>query len=747
MSGLVGLWHLDGRPLDARVLAGMSAALAHRGPDGEGRWLVGPVGFACQHQWVTPEEIGEHQPLVARSGVVVMLDGRLDNRDELLPQLGLPPTASDASCGLAAYEKWGEGFAERLNGDFAIAVFDAARQRLLLARDAIGVRPLYYFQSARLFAFASEIKALLAHPAIPCEPDDEGIADYLVVSSRPIDRQEVTCFKGIAALVAAHLAVVTPDGVMTRRYWDFDTTRAIRLKTFGDYVDAFREHFARAVERRLRSAWPVTVSVSGGLDSSSVFCQALELQRSGRARCPTIRGMSYFVADDPGADERIWVAAIERHWGVEVDQFSVDELAGVLSPWIAEQVSVVEAPFADCLWGVSGALHRRAARTGSRGLLSGLWGDQVLFSPAYLVDLVRAGLWRTIWQHRQAFVRWLGPEEARHRWRQFLLEIARQVLPRQLAVPLKGLRQRMFGVTRRTDWFARSFLRRALRFADQPAWPSGRFHSAYARAIYSQVRAKYHVHCLESANKAAAWHGLELAVPMLDRDLVAWLLAVPGDVQAWQGVPRRLLREAMRGVVPDTVRLRTTKGDWSRVVNRGVAGDLAAITQTVGPGSLGVALGYLDPDGLARAIDRLAVGLTRHDCLDSWDLGGVYALEAWLRAFSGPVQARWQSFGDAQAGASVRAGPDGLTGGSGRRRPSALHPASSKSAVDREAVSKAGTKPHEASPGGFHDAKSPWRSGTRQHHLIDDKIAGSQLSVVQTDGKAAVPDARAEGLR
>jgi hypothetical protein len=189
MSGIVGLWNLDRQPLDEALLHRMSGRLRHRGPDGEGWRVIGTVGFACQHLWVTPEEVGEVQPVAGRANVMLVMDGRLDNRDELLPALGLPRTASDAACVVAAYDAWDDRFTERLNGDFAVALFDASKHRLLLARDSIGIRPLYYFRNDRVFAFASEIKALLAHPEIPTRPDDEGIADFLLVSSRPVDRQ------------------------------------------------------------------------------------------------------------------------------------------------------------------------------------------------------------------------------------------------------------------------------------------------------------------------------------------------------------------------------------------------------------------------------------------------------------------------------------------------------------------------------------------------------------------------------
>lgn len=107
VSGISGVFNLDGRPADDTLLAGMSAALRHRGPDGESRRTAGPAGFARQHLWVTPEEAGEEQPLVGRAGAMLVMDGRLDNRDELLGVLRLPATVSDAGCALAAYERWG----------------------------------------------------------------------------------------------------------------------------------------------------------------------------------------------------------------------------------------------------------------------------------------------------------------------------------------------------------------------------------------------------------------------------------------------------------------------------------------------------------------------------------------------------------------------------------------------------------------------------------------------------------------
>ena len=190
----------------------MAARMRHRGPDGERSRIDGSVGFSCQHLWVAAEDHGTHQPIVGESGAMLVMDGRLDNRDELVSALALDRRVSDARCVHVGLREDGPTASPSgSNGDFAIAIFDSRAQRLLLVRDAIGVRPLYYFHSGRLLAFGSEIKALLAHPDITPQPDDEGVADFMLIGSRPLDHQDLTCFQGVASVVPAHVVTVTPN--------------------------------------------------------------------------------------------------------------------------------------------------------------------------------------------------------------------------------------------------------------------------------------------------------------------------------------------------------------------------------------------------------------------------------------------------------------------------------------------------------------------------------------------------------
>lgn len=638
MSGIAGLWHLDGRAADPAVIGAMSAALAHRGPDGDGAWHDGAVGVAARLLRVTPESARERQPLVGPSGAVIVFDGRLDNRDALEARLGLrrpaPDALPDAALALAAYDAWGDESPAWLLGDFAFAVFDPGKRRLLLARDAIGVRPLYYVRRAGLFAFASEIKALLTLPGIPVAPDPEGLAEYLMLGVRSLERQEVTCFAGVEALVPAHLAVVTQDHVTVRRYWDFDRQRRLALQTPEQCAEGFREHFAAAVRRRMRATAPIAVSVSGGLDSSAIFCQAETLRRTVPGLCPHVAGISYTADDGSTTDERSYLGEIERQYGLTIDRIPLDPRLSVRDG-AEDQLKHIEAPFLDYLWPVSRALYQSARRQGARVLLSGHWGDQMLFSSSYLIDRARRWAWWDVRRHLKEYERWFLPGEARTLRRRFVRDLVRYHTPALLVPPLKWLRRHLVDRPTRDGVFAAPFLRRALSNAYRPADTGGRWHSAHAHSLYLEVRSKYAVHCLEWSNKAAAAFGLEAAFPMLDRDLVEFLMAVPGALQNADGVPRAQLRTAMRGVLPDAIVRRTWKADFSAPVNTAVARDYDDLERQLSGPLQVVERGFVRPDGVGGLLARARQSLDGPECVEAWNLTDLYGFELWLRVFFG----------------------------------------------------------------------------------------------------------------
>lgn len=287
MSGICGLFNLDGAPVAAEDLPGMAALLARRGPERCGAWQAGPVGLGHTLLATTPEAALERLPLEdPTSGCVVTADARLDNRGELLQALGLSDRAAvtgDGQLILAAYLRWGMACLERLRGDFAFALWDPRAMRLFCGRDHFGVRPLVYHHGpGRFFAFASEPRAVLVLPQTPYRINQGRIANHLVTQLEGIDKTS-TFFEEVFRLPPAHALLVSPEGVRLWRYFSLEPGPELRLSSNEAYAEAFLEVFTEAVRCRLRGAATVGSMLSGGMDSGSVVAVARGL-RPRRAR-------------------------------------------------------------------------------------------------------------------------------------------------------------------------------------------------------------------------------------------------------------------------------------------------------------------------------------------------------------------------------------------------------------------------------------------------------------------------------
>ncbi len=626
MSGIVGIWNLNGKPVEREVLARMSATVAHRGPDGEEKWVEGPVGLACQLFRVTPESEKETQPLVGTSGAVVVFDGRLDNREELLSSLEefyqVSSSSPDPDLVLAAYSAYGDTFPERLIGDFALGLFDPNRQQLLLVRDAIGIRPLYYYRSRETLLFASEIKALLAHPEVSVRPNEEVLGQSLL--GRHQETHGMTFFENVWNLPPAHTATCTPAAFVTRRYWDFDPSQRIRLGSFEEYADAFREYFEQALRRRLRSANPVAVSLSGGLDSSSIFCLAETLSQKYSGLCPPILGVSYTSPSGSPSDESVFLREIERQYNVTIHRVPVHHIGPLNGS--REAVWHVEAPLLDEMWNTTHAFYSTVHSLGARVVLTGHWADQLLFDQAYLVDLFRGLAWGEILTHLKEFGRWFSDVDAAHFRHRFFIDLVKYSLPTPL---LFLLRSRRLKPDR--PWYTDALRKRARRHSFKLTLANG-FRTAHARALHEQATWSRHVLCIEWDNKVAAMHGLEMGFPFLDRDLVSFLMSIPGEFQTWRGLPKALLREGLRGVLPETIARRTWKGDFTYLVNEGMERDYPELSHCLRSDPMAVKMGYVDREVLTAEIDGIKEKL-RGDT--AWSLSDVLGLELWLQVFFG----------------------------------------------------------------------------------------------------------------
>ena len=375
----------------------MVDSLAHRGRDGSGLWLNGSIGLGHQMLWTTPESLHEKQPLQSLDGnLTLTADARIDNRDELIPILFQVANGSrvisDGEVILQAYKRWGEDCAEKLVGDFAFVIWDNLRHTLFCARDPMGLKPFYYYSSPKLFVFASEIKAIFRVEEIPQRINELRIADHIV---QLFEDKAITYYQGILRLEPAHSLLVDAEKIISSKYWSLDPSREIRLGSDMEYVEAFREHFTEAVRCRLRSAYEIGTTLSGGLDSSSIACVAQELiSDQGNRRLKTYSAIfpNLPKEDLDQIDERFFIEAVLAKGVFQPTFVQADELSPLVDferiLWHQDEPFL--APNLYMHW----ALYRAAQNDGVRIFLDGIDGDVTIsYGLDFLADLARSGRW------------------------------------------------------------------------------------------------------------------------------------------------------------------------------------------------------------------------------------------------------------------------------------------------------------------------------------------------------------------
>ncbi len=554
MSGIVGIYNLDGRPVDRADLTAMTMAIAHRGPDGAGQWVDGPIGLGHRMLRTTPEAVGESQPLLDDTGALCLtLDGRVDNREELLAALGPssrgPGQDSDAALILRAYRQWGQGMAERIVGDFALALWDARRQELFFVRDFLGKRSFYYHLDRRKIRFASEPQAVLLDPSIPREPNEGMIGELL---ARRLTSTSETLFKHLLRLPPAHAMTVSPTGVRVRRYWSWDPDRNLGHQSDAEYAEGFLELFEQAVRVRLRSTGPVAAELSGGLDSSSVVSMVESLRAGSSLALPFATYSMVF----PGrkCDESHFIDSVVSRWGTDsyrVTPGPVD--AGPYEAQVARYLDLSDYPN-----GMMGHTHLRlATEHGSRVILTGQGGDEWLegsyCSPADLLAGFRI----------RALIRKLGTARQTGMGSPLscLLRYGvRPIVPPSISVPLsKGL-----GRGPLPSWLRRSFCRRNS-LEDRIRSRRARRPTYAAADVAAWLDDGGQAHGNEIGERSAAWRGIEEREPFSDRRLVEYALALPDEqLRAWES-GKYLLRHAMTGLVPEAVLTRPDAASFTHV--------------------------------------------------------------------------------------------------------------------------------------------------------------------------------------
>src|SRR3954468_16141204 len=553
MCGICGDVELGSAP-DAEGVRRAANALAHRGPDAEGFFTEGAAALGHRRLSILDLE-GGVQPMT-RDEVTLVFNGQAYDfaalRDELRGKGHPFSTRSDTEVVLRAYLEWGEEFPERVHGMFAVALWDARRRKLVLARDRLGKKPLYYFCQGTRLVFASELKALLAHGAAPRELDADALVQYLACEYVPAP---ASILRAVRKLPAAHVAVFDERGLRLRRYWEVPSPVDASVSA----EDASRELLGLldgAVAKRLVADVPVGVFLSGGVDSTSIAALAV------RHKQPLQTFSIGFV--EQSFDESPWADLASQRLGTEhvSQKFSGQDCIDLL-PAAAAQL---DEPFADPSF-LPTLLLSRFTRRHVKVALSGDGGDELFagYDPflAHRPAAALARVPRFLRSVLQQLVHQL-PSSSRNmsldfRLKQFLRGVdappslrhaswIASFLPQEIAVLLQPeLRQKAA-----PEVAFRAVLEDAARGGARPGSVDEALRYYLTRYLADDILVK--------ADRASMAASLELRAPYLDTAVVEFAARLPWRLKMSLTRTKVILKRALRGVVPEEILRRPKKG-------------------------------------------------------------------------------------------------------------------------------------------------------------------------------------------
>ncbi|MBZ5649999.1 MAG: asparagine synthase (glutamine-hydrolyzing) [Acidobacteriia bacterium] len=603
MSGITGLYNLDGRPAADQSLRLMTAAVAHRGPDGIQHWLDGAVGLGHLLLQTTPESAHEKQPLTNQDGTLcITMDGRIDNRLELtrlLHSKGSPPrNDTDAELVLRAYECWGEECPNRLLGDFAFAIWDARKQQLFCVRDYVGVKPFYYHRSGSLFAFGSEIRAVLALDTVPRRLNESRLADFLV---EELDREdeESTFYQDVQRLPAGHSLSVGPGGFALRDYWDLKAPPVLKLGSLREYGEAFREIFLEAVRCRLRSSHPVGSTLSGGIDSSSVVCTIRELL-AAELKEP-LHTISLVDADESRCGETPFIREVLRGGGLTPHIVRSDQV----SP-MTEQMTDSDEPFEIFTYFTNWFGFAAAKKAGVRVLLDGISGDHIIPPYTYLATLARSWQWNTLRRELSFGSREFGESRLSILRTHGLAPMMPGLFETWRRLRGRKLRPYPEGSCINPDFALRMGIQERFELKRRKLWAAsqniGTLHSwSFTCGVLPFF--------FEHSGRLAATMGIEARHPFSDRRVIEFFLSLPLPMKTYSPLPKRVIREGMQGILPEMVRSRTLLADTGGAFMTSLLKqDPVLSVPELSNQALGPAKGYVNLDAIKAGKDRVDSG-------------------------------------------------------------------------------------------------------------------------------------------
>ncbi len=542
MCGIAGIVYRDGRPVDRGLVQRMGACLRHRGPDDEGEYTGGGAGIAHTRLSIIDLSEGGRQPMRSDDGrYVVAYNGEVYNFRELrhtLERCGHEFRGrSDTEVVLRSFIEWGESSFAMLEGMFAMAVWDSAERRLHLVRDRFGIKPLYYHADAKSLVFGSEIKALLASGEVARDLDWRGLHEYLYYNTALGER---TMFAGVLKLLPGHMLTLDDDGVRVREYCSIFDVEAVQ-DDYTTAVERVRELLEQAVRAHLVSDVPVGVFLSGGIDSSAITAFAAR-HYGGR-----LKTFSAGFDFDRGVNELPKARKVAEHFDTDHHELHVSggDVAGV----IERLVRCHDQPFGDAA-NIPLFLLCEQLGDGNKVVLQGDGGDEV-FGGYKVHSLMAIERWATLFARATSWASTRVPDGVRYFG-----------VIQRLNNPDSSLKYAMVLADRRAGERPAGVFAPGARSMLEASDPFARYREMYGRfAGLDAVQRTLYTDCavilpdlyFEKVDKATMAHGVEVRVPLVDTRLAAYVMGLPAKYKIRWLHKKRILRRALRGVVPDEI--------------------------------------------------------------------------------------------------------------------------------------------------------------------------------------------------
>jgi asparagine synthase (glutamine-hydrolysing) len=545
MAVQFGIWNFNQNRFDPRAFDSKQELLARYGPDGEGTYKSSNVTvlYRCFH--TTAEVDVPGQPYVSPTGSVFAWDGRLDNRDDLAADLGLPFAAPDVEIVSQAYHRWQDECLWRLIGDWAISIWNPVEKSLLLAKDHIGTRHLYYFFHSDGIVWSTLLEPLVGILDDVPKLDLEFIAGWLGFGPAS-DRSPYTDVK---AVPACHYLKIQPGRTRITKYWDFDPRKRIFYNLDSDYEEHFRLVFGEAVRRRLRSNRPVLAELSGGMDSASIVCTADKLISEEPSAYFSLDTISYYSDSEPNWNEQPFFSLVETKRG-RIGRH-IDVNSGGVCDFVSDSDFSFYGPTSGSVDARIGLLDS-LSNGGYRVLLSGIGGDEILGGvPTQVPELADLFVGLQVRRFLRQLNLWALAK--RQPFFHLLSETLRSFLP--------GLRSSRTSCKLPPAWLDRAFTNqyRSTLAPNTPrlkvlgSLPSFQINMTALEVLRSQV----------SCFATPLGIPYERRYPYLDRDLLEFAYAIPREQLVRPRQRKSLMRRAMRGIVPDAVLERKRKAFMS----------------------------------------------------------------------------------------------------------------------------------------------------------------------------------------